>query len=565
MKKCLPLLLLLTAIVLVKAQTTSIPHLERKGNSTQLIVKGRPFIALAGELHNSSTSTSTYMRDIWKKMADKNLNTVIAAVYWEMVEPQEGKFNFDLVDSMVNGARKQNLHLVLLWFGSWKNGYSTYPPAWVKTNFAKFPRAMDKSGKPLQMLSALGETTMVADASAFKMLMQHVKQVDAQYQTVIAVQVENEMGLFGTPRDYNDAGNKAYAEPVPADLVRYFTSHKNAIQPEIDSVWKANGYKTSGSWEELFGKSIFDGKNWKALSYLTEELFTVYHYAKYVGTIAAEGKKAYPLPMYVNAWIKQDGFAWPGRYPSGGPIPHTLDVWRAAAPALDFIAPDIYVKDARYVIEQYHRPGNPIFIPEIRPGQQSAAEAFWAYGEHEALSFSPFGIDDTEAKDDPITKTYAIIKQAQNLITQQYGRGTMHGIYLDTADKKQSFELGGYKITAQMGGSIAELAGFSIGVKRSPFAGGIVINTGKDEFIAIGKDFSLGFTPLQNDDSTLDVEYLEEGTFINDKWVITRRLNGDEGTGGGDYGFGFGNPRVATLRFPSSDYDIVKIKIYKYR
>jgi hypothetical protein len=568
MKRCLLALLLSIVFVQAPAQITSIPHLEKRGNATQLVVQGKPFLARAGELHNSSTSTAAYMHDIWKKMADKNLNTVIAAVYWEMVEPAEGKYNFDLVDSMLAGARKQNLHLVILWFGSWKNGYSTYPPAWVKKNSEKYPRAKDKNGKSLQMLSTFGQATVTADAAAFKVLMQHVQQVDSKYQTVIAAQVENEMGLFGTPRDYIDAANKAYAGNVPADLMNYFTSHKNDLQPEIDSVWKANGYKTSGTWEEIFGKSIFDRINWKALSYLTEELFTVYHYAKYVGAVAAEGKKAYPIPMYVNAWIKQDGFAWPGRYPAGGPIPHTLDVWRAVAPALDFIAPDIYVKDAKYTITQYRRSGNPIFIPEIRPGLQSALEAFWAYGEQEALCYSPFGIDDTDPKDDPITKTYSVIRQTQNLILQQHGKGTMHGIYLDTIDKKQEFELAGYKVSAQMGGSMAELAGFNIGVKKAPFAGGILISTGKDEFIAIGKDFSLAFTPLQQDDSTLDVEYLEEGTFVNDQWVTTRRLNGDEGTGGGDYGFGFGNPRAATLRFPTShdgDYIIVRFKIYKYK
>jgi len=568
MIKILPSLVFLIGYLQPGAQIMSSPHLEKKGNAIQLIVQGKPFLVRGGELHNSSTSTAEYMRGIWKKMADKNLNTVITAVYWEMVEPIEGKFNFVLVDSMLAGARQQNLHLVLLWFGSWKNGYSTYPPTWVKKDFVKYPRAKDKNGKSFQMLSTFGESSAKADAAAFGALMQHIKEVDEHQQTVIAAQVENEMGLFGSPRDYTDAASKAFAAPVPGDLMKYLSTHKNDIQPEIDSAWKANGYKTSGSWEDVFGKSVFDKTNWKALSYLPEELFTVYHYAKYVGTVAAEGKKAYAIPMYVNAWIKQDIFGYPGRYPSGGPIPHTMDVWRAVAPALDFIAPDIYIKDALYTILQYRRKGNPVFIPEFRPGLQSASEALWAYGEAEAICFSPFGIDDIEAADDPITKTYAGIAQMQNLILQQHGRGTMHGIYMDTISKGQEFDLGGYRVTAQKTGGISTFAGFTIGSKSSPFAGGIVINSGKDEFVVIGKDFSLSFTPLQMDDSTLDVEYLEEGHFVNDQWVMTRKLNGDEGTGGGDYGFGFGNPRKAALRFPVSptgDYTIVKMKIYKYK
>jgi hypothetical protein len=128
-------------------------------------------------------------------------------------------------------------------------------------------------------------------------------------------------------------------------------------------VWKANGNRSSGKWEEVFGKSTQEKKNWKTLSYLTEELFTVYHYASYVGKVAAAGKEEYPVPMYVNAWVKQPvmGGGYPGKYPNGGPIPHTLDIWRAAAPSIDFIAPDIYLslKYAMYTIEQYHRPGNP--------------------------------------------------------------------------------------------------------------------------------------------------------------------------------------------------------------
>ncbi|MES1218727.1 MAG: DUF5597 domain-containing protein [Bacteroidota bacterium] len=568
MRLIFPFIIFCLLSVAANAQSQPIPHLEKDGRVTKLIVQGKPFLVLGGELHNSSTSGAAYMRPIWKRMSEKNLNTVIAAVYWELVEPQEGKFDFALVDSMISGARREKLHLVILWFGSWKNGYSVYAPGWVKNNSGKYPRAKDNSGKTLQHLSTFGEATALKDAAAFKALMQHVRATDEKYQTVIAAQIENEVGLFGIPRDYRPEAEQAYQSQVPKDLINYLVSHKSSLQPAIDSAWRMNGYKTTGNWEDVFGKSIFDQKDWKAFSFLTEELFTVYHYAKYIGGVAAAGKLAYPIPMYVNAWIKQDGFAWPGRYPAGGPIPHTLDMWHAAAPAVDFIAPDIYVPDAKYILGQYHLPGNPVFIPEIRPGIQSANEAFWAFGEHEAICFSPFGIDDTEAKDDPITQTYAVLKQAGDLIMQQYGKGTMRGIYLDSISSKQVFELGGYQVTASLGtGSMAELAGFSIGQKKTQMAGGIIIHTTPDEFIVIGKDYNLGFKSLKEDDQTLDVEYLDEGSFVNGKWVTSRRLNGDEGTGGGDYGFGFGNPKVASLRFrpkASGEYSIVRFKIYKY-
>ncbi len=566
-QKLLSSILLLTCSTLL-AQNEKIPHLDKSGTVAQLIVHDKPFLALGGELHNSSTSSASYMRPIWEAMKKKNLNTVIAPVYWEFLEPEQGRFDFSLVDSMLAGARKQKLHLVILWFASWKNGYSTYPPAWIKRDPQKYPRAKDKDGKTLQHLSALGDATAEADARAFRTLMQHIRETDAKEQTVIMAQIENEVGLFGTPRDYSDAANKAFQENVPKDLMEYLISHQSSIQPEIDSAWKANGYKKSGTWEEVFGKGTFDRQHWESLSWLPEELFTVYHYAKYIGKVAAAGKAAYPIPMYVNAWLKQPGFAWPGRYPAGGPIPHTLDVWRAVAPSIDMIEPDIYVKDAIYTVEQYARPGNPVFIPEIRPGLRSANEAFLLFGDYNILGFAPFGIDETSPADDPITKSYAALSQVKDLILAARGKGTMRGIYLDTTQPKQEFELGGYHISAKLGkGGFAQLAGFSVGQKKAEITGGLVFYVGPDEFYVVGKDFSLEFLPAKPSGKSLDVEYLDEGLFDNGKWKMQRRLNGDEGTGGGDYGFGFAKPGTASLRFPASsdgDYKIMHFSIYSY-
>jgi hypothetical protein len=565
MKKALVLFFL---FVFHFAFSQSSPHLEKRGNVTQLIVNGKPFLVLGGELHNSSTSSAEYMRPIWEQMKKKNLNTVIAPVYWELLEPQEGKFNFSLVDSMIHGARKQNLHLVILWFASWKNGYSTYVPTWIKDNSNKYQRAKDKDGKSMQQLSTFCDATAKADASAFKTLMKHIRDVDAKQETVIMAQIENEVGLFTTPRDYSETANKAYNSSVPDDLMQYLVSHKGNLQPELDSAWQANGYKTLGTWKEVFGKSIVDKTNWKTLSYLTEELFTVYHYAKYIGQVAVAGKEAYPIPMYVNAWLKQKMTPIPGRYPAGGPTPHTLDIWRATAPSLDFIAPDIYVPEVTYTIEQYHREANPIFVPEIKPGINSANETFWIIGQHDAIGVSPFGIDESTPQDDPITKTYAALTQVKDLIFQHQGDGTMKGILVDTINRVQEFDLAGYHVKAQLSsGSFAELAGFNIGEKKAGIAGGILISTGKDQFIAIGKDFTLTFYPLQQDGKTIDVEYLDEGTFKDGKWITTRRLNGDEGTGGGDWGFGFKQGNYGMIRFqpsPAGYYSIVRFKMYRY-
>jgi len=557
------------------AQNPPIPHLRAKGTTKQLIVNGKPFLVMGGELHNSSTSSVSYMAPLWDKMKKKNLNTVIAPVYWEFLEPSQGKFDFTLVDSMILGARKHDLHLVLLWFGSWKNGYSMYTPEWIKDNSEKYPRAKDKEGNSYEMLSALNEQSQNADAKAFKTLMHHIKVIDSKYQTVIAMQIENEMGLFGSPRDYGKVANEAYERGVPADLMKYLEGNKGKLQPELDSAWKANGYKTSGSWETVFGPSRFEKNDISVFSYLPEELFTVYHYAKYTGVVAAAGKSEYPIPMYVNCWIKQPGmFSSPGKYPSGGPTPHTLDLWRAEAPAIDFISPDIYapLKIARSTMEQYHRSGNPLFIPEYRPGAQSSREAFWAYGQLDAICFSPFGIDDTAPEEDEITKTYEVLNLAKDQILENQGKGTMVGIYLDSADREQQFDLNGYHIRAEFGGvSNAELANFSTGAKtkRAQVAGGLIIANGPNEFIVIGKDISFKLQPIAPDPKMplFDVAFLDEGYFKNGKWITTRRLNGDEGTGGADYGFGFMNTKTAYIKFQrqkGDKYSLVRFKISKY-
>lgn len=549
-------------------QSKSIPHLQKKDNVKELIVNEKPFLILGGELHNSSASNADYMRPIWGELKKKNINTVLAPVYWELLEPAEGKFDFSLVDSLIVGVRKQNMKLVVLWFGSWKNGYSTYAPSYVKNNPNKYPLAKDANGKKLQILSALGEETMKADARAFKALMKHIRAFDEKEQTVIMVQIENEVGLFYTPRDY--VGDKLYKSQVPANLISYLK--KNKLQPELEKVWKANGSKTIGSWEGVFGKSDTNTTDWKNLAYLTEELFTVYHYAKFIGAVAEAGKSEYPIPMYVNAWIKQPRLSYPGKYPSGGPIAHTLDIWRAAAPDIDMIAPDIYIPDAISVIETYRRADNPVFVPEIRHDEQSAFEAMYAFGQQDVLGFSPFGIDSGSVGDAPIRPAYAALSKVKDAILKYRGTGKMAGILLDKTKPLQKIDLGGYAIQANLGKTMVDFSLIFAGVaskgSKPEDAGGILINIGADEFILVGKNFNIELKPLVSNpaDVLLDIEFMEEGYFSNGEWKSTRRLNGDEAFSsiGGDAGFGFKDSTIATVSFPSSDeFSVIRFKVLK--
>lgn len=230
------------------------PHLRRQGTGTQLVVDGKPFLVLGGELGNSSASSMRYLQPVWPKLKAMHLNTVLAPVYWELIEPQEGKFDFELVDSLIGEARKHDLKLVLLWFGAWKNSMSTYAPAWVKTNQKRFPRAQQQDGTGVEILSAFSASNRAADTKAFAALMQHLKEVDRVDHTVIMVQVENEIGMLTEAREYTPEANVAFRSEVPADLVKHLQQYREALVPELKERWAANGYRAKGTWEQVFGK-----------------------------------------------------------------------------------------------------------------------------------------------------------------------------------------------------------------------------------------------------------------------------------------------------------------------
>lgn len=307
---------------------SAIPHLERRGSATQLIVKGKPFLALAGELHNNSATSLEYMKPVWPRLSTMHLNTVLAAVSWALLEPEEGRFDYTLVDGLIRDAQSHQLRLVLLWFGSWKNSWSSYAPDWVKRDFERFPRVQLRSGSGTERVTPFSDRNRDADARAFAALMRRIREVDGEAHTVIMIQVENEVGIVPDARDYSPAASAAYGQPVAKELMDHLQNRTDALHPKLRARWQAAGFKASGTWEIVFGPE-------------TEDLFMAWHYARYIGKVAEAGKAEYALPMFVNAALIRPGYA-PGQYNSGGPLPHSMDIWKAAAPQLDFLAPDIY-------------------------------------------------------------------------------------------------------------------------------------------------------------------------------------------------------------------------------
>ncbi|MFS0724263.1 DUF5597 domain-containing protein [Paenibacillus sp. 1P07SE] len=511
-----------------------IPSLDRTGPAVRLLVDGKPFIALAGEVHNSSSSSLAYMEPIWGKLSDLHCNTAIMPVCWELVEPVEGAFDFSLVDGLLDGARRHGLRLVLLWFGTWKNGSSTYVPAWVKTDPVRFPRMQLQNGTITRTVSCFSEAARQADAKAFAALMAHVRQADSRHRTVILVQVENEVGLLGSPRDYSEAAEQAFRSEVPTELVKALEKGRPALSPELSEAWARAGDKTEGDWKTVFGERA-------------EEVFMCWHMAGYIEQVAAAGIAAYPLPMFVNAWGVQSEGEAPGNYPSGGPASHMFEVWRAAAPSIAFFAPDIYLSDFPAECASYTRCGNPLFIPEARRDRWAAANVFYAIGKHDALGFAPFGIESIGSREQPpvgeivqdvlkqhaeavlgedvgdmLAPSYRMLERMTPLIARYAGTGQMTGIVQQHGKDGQTVALGGYLLNVSFLNDLA---------KPEAYPGaGILIAESPYEYIIAGHGFRVTFQSRPGDPPHVDYLAIDEGRYEADgSWTKGRRMNGDEG------------------------------------
>jgi hypothetical protein len=562
-------------------QTASgIPHLQKQGTATQLIVDGAPFLAVTGELGNNTATSLENMQPIWSKLVAGNLNCVLAAVHWAQMEPTEGHYEFGLVDGLIQEARRNNLKLVFLWFGSWKNGLSSYVPYWVKQDYKRFPRIQIKGGKTLELLSALGDATRDADARAYRALMRHIKEVDGQRHTVVMIQVENEVGVLRDSRDRSAPANRAFAGPVPRELMSYLQQHKDTLIPELREVWAANGSKTSGTWEEVFGPGKPDSvdmpiqttsppmsreeheTSWRQLHWPVDEIFMAWNYARFVGKVVEEGKAEYNIPMYANAWLQQPNHAWPGSYPSGGPVPQVHDIWRAGAPAVDVLAPDLYLEYFDDVCERFTRNGNPLFIPET---SANAANVMSAFGKYNAIAFSPFGIERSVGPDTELAAAYRVISQLAPAIAAQQGKGTITAVRMNQGDAPLNVKLGDYALNLMyIGAGRVPIAPqpATAGQPRPPGAApqgpppvqaaAILIAAGPNEFYfgAGAGGLRIDFTPTTPGPRIVGLGDVQEGKFVDGKWRVVRQLGGDD-TGQGE---------ILSLR-PNT---VLRVTVYRY-
>jgi hypothetical protein len=516
----------------------NLPQLQKKGNKTQLIVNEKPYLIRGGELGNSSATSMESMESIWSKLTDMNLNTVLTPVYWELIEPEERKFDFNLVDELILRSRKENLKLIFLWFGSWKNSMSSHAPAWVKLNQKKYPRVKDDKNKSHEILTPFSENNLQADLNAFKKLMTHIKDFDQKEQTVIMIQVENEIGMLPSARDYHSLANEAFQKPVPNELMQYLEKNKQKLVPEFLEIWKKNGFKSKGNWEEIFGKELH-----------TDEIFMAWYFSKFTNQIAKAGKEIYPIPMFVNAALNAPEKK-PGQYPSAGPLPHLMDVWKAAGNAIDFLSPDFYNPSFKQWNDLFTRQGDPLFIPEHKFDETAPFKGLYAIGHYEAIGFSPFSIESVEdAKKEPLGKIYNLIQQLSPTIENYKGQGKIDGVLLDKENNAQIIKMGNYEFTFKHDYTL----NWSDGAKAAvwPISSAIMIEISKDEFFIAGSGIVMTFKSLK-ENWNAGILKTDQGIFENEKWKTIRHFNGDQTHQG------------RHLRISVGDYEIQKIKLYSY-
>jgi hypothetical protein len=516
-----------------------IPRLVKQDGRYALMVDDAPYLVLGAEVNNSS-GWPAELPQVWPAIEYVHANTVLIPVYWEQVEARPGQYDFSVVDTLLAQGRAHQVHLVLLWFATWKNGSPHYVPEWIKRAGDRYPRMLDRYGHPIDALSPFGSASLEADQKAFAALMRHLKAADPQ-RTVIMVQVENESGNYGALRDYAPAAEQVFAAPVPPEVLKAMGVQPAAAAP---------------TWQQAFGPEA-------------EVFFNAWAVSRYVGQVAAAGKAEYALPMFANAALRDPiKPGAPGSYESGGPIDNVIPIWKLNAPALDLLGPDIYARDLPTYARQldlYGRDDNALFVPETGG---SPRYLFFVLG-HGAIGFAPFGIDFTKTRLYPdIARPKAELLEPWALTGTKEFAAPFEPLYrlfapmaseiarLNFQGKLQATgEEQGRAMQTLHFGSWDAVVSYGVWARRAapagnpqPVGAALVGQLGDDEFLVSGFYSRIDFRPVN---PGLQRQFLrvEEGTYESGSFHFLRLLNGDQTDGGLDFG-----PDPLVLRVSLASY-----------
>lgn len=496
-----------------------IPQLISKDGRHSLLVDGAPFLILGAQVNNSSNYPAA-LKDVWPAIEFLQPNTVQVPIAWEQIEPTEGKFDFSFLDTLLKEAREKKVRLVLLWFATWKNNGPAYAPSWVKLDNQRFPRVITADGRVLNSLSPHAPATLEADRKAFVQLMRHLKQADPQ-RTVIMVQPENEPGTYGSVRDFSPLAQVAFEQAVPEALLRKLG-------------------KSPGNWRDVFGSDA-------------DEFFHAWHIARFIDQVTAAGKAEYPLPMYVNGALRGPfNPGQPGQYASGGPTDNVLDVWKAAAPNVDLLAPDIYMPEYRMyttVLDRYARADNALFVAETGNATPYARYLFSTLG-HDGIGWSAFGIDYTHYSNYPLgakrtdeetlapfALAFRLVNQGMREFAQASSEGKLHGTAEEPGQAVQELRLNDrWSATITYGVPQFWFQGEPPG-NEQPIGAALIAELGPDEFLVTAQHARVTLHPNTDAVGRMIYDRVEEGRYDNGQWQFQRNWNGDQT----DYGLNFSN------------------------
>jgi len=499
-----------------RAQTDSnlLPHFATQDGRHALIVDGEPFLILGAQCHNSS-AWPALLPKVWPAIESLHANTLEIPVYWEQFEPDPGRYDTSIIDTIIQQARERDVRIVLLWFGTWKNGSSHYLPLWLKSQPEKCPRIIGKDGRRVDSPSPHSAAALDADRRAFSAFLRYLKANDPLH-TVIMIQVENEPGAWNTIRDYSPEAQKLFNAAVPAELLK-------AMGPNAPA---------GGAWPDVFGANA-------------DEYFHAWSVARFIDQVAAAGKAEYPLPMYVNAALRDPLTPGPaGTYESGGATDNVLWIWKAAAPSIDLLAPDIYQPDsARYlkVLELYSRPDNALFVPETMGSQEQARMCFAALGRG-AIGWSPFGLDYsiaaqqplgaprlTEASLAPIALNYQILRPIMREVARLNFEGKLRTVVEQPGELTQTMDFGNWQAVVTFG---VARNGAARG-NQEPIGRALVAKIGENQFLVTGAFCRVDFKAASG--GQRDFLRVEEGGYEQSVFRPVRIWNGDETDWGLDF------------------------------
>ncbi len=528
-------------------------------------VQGKPFFSVGAQLHNSTgyalgaAGGEKYAEDrelAFRGVKALGANTVAVPVCWDAFEPEEGAFDYGYVRRIIDRIREQELRGILLWFGTWKNGQMEYTPSWVKLDKKRFPRCLCKDGSVTTVLSPFYEENREQDKRAFCKLVEFVKQYDEAAGTVIAIQVENEPGMYAASiRDFSEKGTEAFLGEVPEAVIAAAREDQGGVR----EAWEKNGCREKGSWETVFGK-------------FGAELCIAHGIATYIDEIAWAGKQIYDIFMYVNVWGDRNGeHGWSLAgldYPSGGAVTKVLPIWRAVCRALDCISPDIYdihPEAIRKTQSIYGGQGWPLYVPESGLTKINATMMFEAVGNQGAIGYHIFGVESALEQNGELTeggkaiqKSFTMLTNAKTLLERYRGSGRIYALTQQLGQDASRLQIGDWVCRVSYAGAAPEFCGWVamdcrhredvVHINRVPVsleeetARGLLFQVSEQEYYLVGHKVRLYWQKMTVSDGSIPVNLLtfqhqahnteliriEEGHFEKEEFVVDRLRSGDE-------------------------------------